>query len=201
MTLENEEQLRAIYGLPSGRAKRKVLPALEKHGKNFVDHSPFLVLSTAGKSGLLDASPRGGQPGFVQITPDGDVLIPDFKGNNRIDSLVNIAETGRVATLFIIPGIDETLRVNGRAFITTDPEYLTFFARDRKPPIACIVVKPDEVFLHCAKAFMRSELWNPTKQLDKSDFPTMGQMLNVQLNAPGEPESREDMVKRYKKDL
>lgn len=201
MKITNQEELRTLYGWPKGRAKIKVLKQLEKHAKNFISHSPFFVMSTYDENGNTDASPRGGQAGFVKILNDSTLLIPDAKGNNRVDSLVNIVETGNVGCLFLIPGIDETLRINGSAIISTKPAYLNLFSEEKNPPKSCIEITIHEVFLHCAKALMRSELWNPERHVKRPGFPTMGRMLNEQLNTSNPEETQEEMVKRYSKDL
>lgn len=200
MILKNESQLRELYGFPKGRASKKVLTTLEKHSKNFISKSPFVVLSTCDNNLKMDASPRGGDPGFVKIS-NNQLLLPDFKGNNRIDSLVNISETQHIGLLFMIPGIDETLRINGKAELTTDPKILKLFANSSKTPISCIVVSIEEIFLHCAKAFMRSKLWDINAQIGPSEFPTMGAMLKEQLNSSEPAESRAAMIERYQKDL
>ena len=201
MKITSKSQLREIYGFPSGRAKDKVLKELELHSILFISRSPFVVISTIDENGNMDASPRGGESGFVKITSNRELLIPDFKGNNRVDSLNNIVETGRVGLLFLIPGIDETLRVNGSAVISTSEEILNCFTSDSKPSISCIIVSIEEVFLHCAKAFMRSQLWNNETFLNPKDFPSMGQMLKDQLKSTTQAESREAMIERYSKDL
>lgn len=201
MYLESEEQLRELYGYAKGRAKDKQLPSLEHHSSNFLAHSPFVTISTYAKSGSVDCSPRGGNPGFVKIINDNCIILPDGKGNNRLDSLVNIIETGQIGCLFLIPGVDETLRINGLARISTSPEYLSLFSDDRNPPKTCIEITIKEVFLHCAKALMRSELWSLKAQIDRADFPTMGAMINDQLSIKDDPESQEDMIARYKRDL
>lgn len=201
MRIDSEDQLRTIYGLPKGRAVAKVLDTLEKHSRRFIETSPFCLLATVSKSGQMDNSPRGGEPGFIHILDDHQLLIPDAKGNNRIDSLVNITETGTIALIFLIPGVDETLRINGHAYITTDQEYLTRFSDYSIPIKSCIVVEIKEVFLHCAKAFMRSRLWTEKVVEDRSDFPTMGRMLRDQIGGPDQIESQEEMIKRYQKDI
>ena len=201
MKIDSEKQLREIYGESSERARDKVQIKLDKHCIHFINCSPFLVLSTCNASGNMDASPRGGEKGFVKITDDLKIVIPDFKGNNRVDSLSNIIETGSVGILFMIPGISETLRVNGSAQISNSADFLNMFSHESKSPITCIVIDVKEAFLHCAKAFIRSKLWNIESQIDPSNFPTMGTMLKDQLGTEGEPESREDMFKRYSKDL
>ena len=201
MKITAVEQLLELYGLPSGRAKNKSLTSLEKHAINFINTSPFLILSTYDKNGKMDASPRGGHPGFVKVVNDQEIVIPDVKGNNRIDSLINIVETGRIGMLFLIPGVDETLRLNGKTYITTDADYLDRFASESIRPKSCIVIKVEEVFLHCAKALMRSKLWLEDYRINRKDFPTMGQMLKDQLGSQEPAEAHGDMVKRYQKDL
>ena len=201
MKITNISQLREIYGFPSGRAKDKVLKELEKHSINFIGNSPFVVVSTIDSNHNMDVSPRGGDKGFVKISNNGELLIPDSKGNNRMDSLTNIIETGRVGLLFFIPGIDETLRVNGSAIITTSEDILNKFNSSSKPPISCIVIYIEEVFLHCAKAFMRSQLWNNETYINPQNFPSIGQMMKDQLMTTTEAETREEMIKRYSKDL
>ncbi|WP_223548276.1 pyridoxamine 5'-phosphate oxidase family protein [Aestuariivivens sp. NBU2969] len=201
MKITSGDQLRALYGFPSGRSKDKVLSKLEKHSINFIENAPFLVLSSNNAKGKLDASPRGGQSGFVKVINDHQIIIPDAKGNNRLDSLMNIIETGYIGLLFFIPGLDETLRVNGKAYISTDTAFLELFTSEIHTPKTCIVVNVEAVFLHCAKAFMRSGLWDLKTQIDRNSFPTMGQMLKDQLQTDGIPETRDEMVRRYMKDL
>lgn len=201
MYIESEEQLRNIYAFAKGRAKDKQLDALEKHSINFIRLSPFLTLSTHNKLGLVDCSPRGGEPGFVKVVNENCLLIADAKGNNRLDSLMNIVETGQAGCLFFIPGVDETLRVNGIARISTHPEHLELFQHEKRTPVSCIEISIKEVFLHCAKAFMRSNLWSETSKIERSNFPTMGRMINDQLAVTDIPEDQDDMVNRYRKDL
>ncbi|MCJ8319526.1 MAG: pyridoxamine 5'-phosphate oxidase family protein [Colwellia sp.] len=201
MVIESEEQLREIYGHAKGRAKDKQLNALEKHSINFIEHSPFLTISTHSSTGFVDCSPRGGAPGFVKILNEKTILLPEAKGNNRLDSLCNIIETGNIGCLFLIPGVDETLRINGTARISTSSDYLALFSNERNPPKACIELTITEVFLHCAKALMRSKLWSESSKIKRSDFPTMGVMINDQLCVTGVAEKHQDMVERYQKDL
>ncbi len=201
MKIENKQQLRDVYNQPGERAIRKQLSQLDEHCINFIHHAPFAVISTVNQNLEADASPRGGNNGFIKVKDANTILIPDSSGNNRLDSLNNILDTGSIGLLFMIPGIKETLRVNGKATITTSKEYLNLFDDDFKAPKACIEVKVKEAFLHCAKAFMRSNLWQPENWKDTYSFPTMGQMLKDQLGGNEPPESRKDMENRYKKDL
>jgi len=149
----------------------------------------------------MDCSPRGGPPGFVKVLDDNCFVIPDGKGNNRLDSLINIVATGDNGCLFLIPGIDETLRVNGNARISQSESHLKLFSNERNLPKVCIEITVKEVFLHCAKALMRSNLWSAESKIARSEFPTMAKMINDQLLITDPPESHEDMVARYQKDL
>ncbi len=201
MHITSEEQLRELYGYPKGRAKNKQLPSLERHSINFIEHAPFVTIATRAKTGLVDCSPRGGEPGFVKIVNKNCIVFPDSKGNKRLDSLINIVETGDIGCLFLIPGIDETLRVNGVARISTNAEYLGLFLNEQNPPKTCIELTITEVFMHCAKALMRSELWSAESQIDRALLPTMGKMVNDQLCISDTPESQKDMLARYASDL
>lgn len=201
MKISNLKELRDLYGYPSGRAKDKVLTNLDKHCINFIHHAPFLVLSSCDKKGKLDASPRGGHPGFVKVVNASQIIIPDAKGNNRVDSLGNIIQTEQIGLLFLIPGMDETLRVNGHAYLSTSEDHLALFSFEKNKPKCCIIVDIKEVFLHCAKALMRSRLWDKTSQINRDSFPTMGEMLKDQLGTSEDPESQIDMINRYKQDL
>lgn len=201
MIIKTLDELREVYDQPSERAVKKQMSELDTHCINYISKSPFLILSTVSKDGKVDASPRGGQAGFVQVANAQKILIPDAKGNNRLDSLANIVETKQVGILFMIPGVDETLRVNGFAYLTTDPEVRTGFVNEKNVPKTCIVVTVEEVFLHCAKAFMRSKLWDEETKIERTELPTMGQMLKDQIGGDQVVETQEEMVKRYQKDL
>lgn len=199
--IRTEEELRRLYDQPKERAVLKQLNKLDPHAVRFIELAPFLVLSTFSADGKLDASPRGGVNGFVKVQDTSTLLIPDSKGNNRLDSLVNIVETGRVGMLFLIPGVDETLRVNGKAYVSTDKEMLARITPEKKPVASCIVVKVEEMFLHCAKALMRSKLWDVNAQVDREKLPSMGSMLKDQIGHSDPPETREQMLRRYSEDV
>lgn len=200
MDINTIDELRRLYADPKGRAVKKVLPAFEQHATAFIARSPFVLVATHGARGV-DCSPRGGAPGFVRALDSTTLALPDAKGNNRLDSLENIIETGRAGLLFLVPGVDETLRVNGRARISVDEELLDSFAEGSRRPASVVIVETDEVFLHCAKAFLRSELWSPASRIERTDLPTMGEMLADQIGADGPIESQEDMIRRYRADL
>jgi len=144
---------------------------------HFIRLSPFCVFATGGPDGTVDASPRGGNPGFVHIAGPNELLMPDRSGNNRIDSLRNVLQHPYVALLFLIPGIGETLRVNGRAEITVDPELIARFAVNDKPPRSLLRIHIESVFFQCSRALIRSELWSPDKQLPRSALPSTGEIL------------------------
>ena len=201
MSFANKQELREFYGEPSQRAKYKQLDKLDVHCRNFIAHSPFLVLSSAGADGSADASPKGDAPGFVVVLDDQTLLIPDRLGNNRVDSFQNIMENPHVGLLFFVPGMNETLRVNGRASLTTDPALLEPLAVQGKAPKAGLLVKVDEAFLHCAKALIRSNLWAPATQIDRKSFPSMGKMLADQIGTEHSPEADEEDRKRQQKSL
>ena len=179
--IDDVTTLRSIYGSPSERAVKKEMTALDVHCRNFIALSPFLTMATCGADGRLDCSPRGDAPGFVQVLNERTLLIPDRRGNNRVDSLSNIVEQGGIGLLFMVPGMNETLRVNGRARIVTDDALLEPLAVKGRAPRSGILVDVDEAFLQCAKALVRSHLWDPAQQIDRSSFASMGQMLADQI--------------------
>ena len=186
-------ELRALYGQPNVRAANKVLPRLDEHCRAFIGLSPFCVLGTAAADGLADCSPKGDAPGFVQVLDDETLLIPDRLGNNRVDSMSNIVENPNVSLIFLVPGMNETLRVNGKATITTDDSLLESLSVNGKQPKTGLVVKVDEAFLHCAKALMRSKLWDPERHIDRKSFPSLGRILADQTGVQS-PEVAEAAV-------
>ncbi len=194
-------ELRALYADPTERAQRKEIRHLDKHCKRFIALSPFLVLASADDQNRCDASPRGGDPGFVKVLGETTLLIPDAPGNNRLDTMQNIQTSGRLGVLFLIPGFDETLRVNGRARISTDAEQIRLCTTEKRAPKVVIEVLAEQVYLHCAKALMRSKLWNDANRIDRSALPTMGQMIADQAGLQIAPETQAEMVARYQKDL
>ncbi len=174
--VETKEGLRDFYAPPIERARLKTLRQLDHHCRRFLELSPFLCLGTAGPE-ELDVSPRGDQPGFVRVLDDRTLAIPDWPGNNRLDSLTNLVTDHRVGILFLIPGVQETLRVNGSATITTDPGLLSLWSVNGKQPKSALVVTVHEAYLHCGKALIRSKLWEPDYRIDRSQLPTYGCML------------------------
>lgn len=201
MTIYSAQALRALYPEAKERALRKQMDSLDGHCQRFVALSPFVVLASAGANGMPDASPRGGAPGFVQAPDAHTLLIPDASGNNRLDTLHNIVETSRLGLLFMIPGVDETLRVNGEASLSTDPDLLAGFAAQDRAPRLVIRVRVTEAYLHCAKALMRSKLWSPQTMVARSVLPSMGQMLSDQIGDGLPVESQEAMLARYRAEL
>jgi PPOX class probable FMN-dependent enzyme len=170
------EDLEAIYGEPSEASIVKVADRVTPHYRAMIDKSPFVALATIGPEGL-DCSPRGDRPGFVRVHDAKTLMMPDRRGNNRVDSLRNIVRDPRVALLFLIPGAGSTLRINGRAEVSVDPELLASFRMDGKAPRTVIVMTVDEIYFQCARAIVRAELWNPDRRVDPADLPTAGQIL------------------------
>lgn len=179
--IEDVGEIREIYGEPMERAVKKQLPRLEKHSRAFIALSPFLVIASADPRGRVDASPKGDAPGFVRVIDDQTLLIPDRLGNNRIDTISNLLAAPGVGIIFFVPGLRETLRVNGKARITTDPALLEPCAVQGKLPRSGILVTAEEVYFHCGKALIRSDLWNPEKMLKHADFPPLGQIIAEQI--------------------
>ena len=178
---ESQEELRALYGPPSEIAARKSLTRLDEHCRHFIERSPFVCLSSAGADGSADISPRGDAPGFVRLLDEQTLFIPDRLGNNRIDSLRNLVVNPHVGLLFLIPGIDETLRVHGLARVVLRSELLDECAVGGKTPRSGILVEVREAFLQCAKALKRSRLWSNDYRLMTEQMPTLGRMLTDQL--------------------
>jgi PPOX class probable FMN-dependent enzyme len=170
------EELEAIYGQTNDASTVKVADRVTPLYRILIETSPFAALATSGPEGL-DCSPRGDLPGFVRIHDEKTLLMPDRRGNNRIDSLRNIVRDPRIALLFLIPGSGNTLRVNGRAHISTDNDLRTSFAVNEKAPRSVIVMTVDEMYFQCARAIVRSDLWNPDKRVDPKTLPTPGQIL------------------------
>jgi uncharacterized protein len=170
------EQLEAIYGQPNDASTVKVAGRVTLSYRLLIEKSPFAALATSGPEGL-DCSPRGDLPGFVRIHDDRTLMMPDRRGNNRIDSLRNIVRDPRIALLFLIPGSGSTLRVNGRAHVSVDPDLLSSFKVEGKAPRTVVVMTVDEIYFQCARAIVRSDLWNPDKRVDPRSLPTPGQIL------------------------
>ena len=199
--IDTAKALRGRYKAAGGRSVEKELSALDKHCRHFVSLSPFLVIGSSSANGPADVSPRGETPGFVHVLDDTHLAIPDRPGNNRLDTFENILENPNVALIFLIPGVDETLRINGVAEIRDDVELLERFATAGKLPATVLVVTVKAAYLHCAKALMRSNLWDPDTQIERCDLPTMGRMISDQVGDAKEPESQHAMQARYRERL
>lgn len=178
--IESESDLRETYAAPNEMVQKKVLHRLDKHARAFIALSPFVVLATHGPDGA-DCSPRGDAPGFAQVIDEVTLLLPDRRGNNLIDSLRNITHSPDIGLLFMVPGINETLRVNGRARIVSDAARLAPMAVQGKAPASALEIAIAEVYFHCGKALIRSDLWNPDKQVARSSFPTLGRIVADQV--------------------
>jgi PPOX class probable FMN-dependent enzyme len=174
--LGTEAELEAIYGRPVEAATVKEVNWITPHYRAYIEASPYAALATSGPEGL-DCSPRGDRPGFVQVHDEKTLMLPDRRGNNRIDSLRNIVRDPKVALLFMIPGVGNTLRVNGRAHLSVAPDLLESFAVEEKAPRSVTVIEVDAVYFQCARALVRSELWNPARHVDPKSLPSAGQIL------------------------
>jgi PPOX class probable FMN-dependent enzyme len=170
------EELEAIYGTPGETSTVKEIDWISPEYRRLIEASPYAALATVGPEGI-DCSPRGDQPGFVRIHDERTLMLPDRRGNNRIDSLRNIVRDPRVALLFMIPGAGNTLRVNGRAHLSADKDLLDSFKVDGKPPRSVMVMTVEAIYFQCARAIVRSDLWNPARHVDPKTLPTAGQIL------------------------
>ncbi len=190
--IEDEQALRDLYPATHDLAVQKLQNTLGVHAQDFIRRSPFLCIGTQDPNGRADVSPRGDPPGFVRILDERTLAIPDRPGNNRLDSLSNIIANPNVGLLFIVPGFDDTLRVNGIARLSTDPALLATMVVNNRVPTLAIVVEVGEVFMHCAKAFRRSHLWDPAHHQDRKAMPSLIKIiLDETTGAPGEAEMRE----------
>ena len=179
--LRTEAELEAIYGRPVEASTVKEVNWITPHYRAYIEASPYAALATSGPEGL-DCSPRGDRPGFVRVHDEKTLMLPDRRGNNRIDSLRNIVRDPRVALLFMTPGVGNTLRVNGRAHLSIARDLLESFAVDEKAPRSVAVIEVDAVYFQCARALVRSELWNPERHVDPKSLPSAGQILAALSN-------------------
>jgi PPOX class probable FMN-dependent enzyme len=195
------EDLAAIYPKPSPRVIAKALPVIDAHAKNFIAMSPFCVIATSGSDASVDASPRGGNPGFVRVEGPSRLLMPDRPGNNRLDSLRNVVDgSGFVQLIFFVPGIDETLRVGGKGALSAGPELLSLMEEFGKPPRAVLDIAVHEAYFHCGKALMRARLWSQDAQVQRSSFPSISQVIHDQTRL-GEPEGQAEVEARDRTQL
>ena len=192
--------LASIYPKPTERVIAKARPEIDVHAKNFIAMSPFCVLATSGSDGSVDASPRGGNPGFIHVAGPNLLLMPDRSGNNRIDSFRNIVEgSGFVQLIFFVPGIDETLRVGGRGKVSADPDLMASMVEFGKLPRAVLHIDVHEAYFHCGKALMRSKLWSADR-VERTVMPSISQVIHDQTSL-GEPEEQAVVEARYKTQL
>jgi len=198
--VKSQEDLRAHFGQLSPLAEKKVLNHLDKFCRDFIALSPFLVIASSDGKGQADASPRGDAPGFVSVLDDKTLLIPDRRGNNRVDTFGNILASPGVGLIFMVPGINETLRINGRAEISQEPDLLTPLMVQNVTPIIGMKVHVDETYFHCGKALMRSRLWAEDAKVERSCFPSIGEIIHDQTTL-GEAEPQSVIEARYREQL
>ncbi len=199
--VQDEAALRALFPATHAVAKQKSLGHLDRHARDFIARAPFLCIGTQTADGRADVSPRGDPCGFVTVLDDQTLLIPDRPGNNRLDTQSNILANPSVGILFMIPGFDDTLRVNGHAQISTDPDLLALLAVNERLPVTAIVVTVDEVFLHCAKAFRRSKLWDPDARQDRREMPSLMKIiLDQTTGAPADLAAQQELDAKLEQD-
>jgi uncharacterized protein len=194
-----ENDLRSLLGEPSDLVKSKIADRLNDLTRQFIELSPFVCLGTSAADGTCDVSPKGDPAGFVRILDDRTLLLPDRPGNRLADSLRNVLENPHVALLFFLPGVSDTFRVNGRAEIVTDPELLELCAVEGKVPTLAMRIEIDQAYTHCPKAFLRAQLWDPEKFVDRGDLPSAGELLrsvNPQVEADNYDAEREERYSR-----
>ncbi len=179
--LGSEADLRGVYAEPAAAVRDKSFPHLDRHSRRYIALSPFFCIGSSRPDGLADVSPRGGEPGFVHALDDTHLAFPDRPGNNRLDTLTNIVHAPAVGLLFFLPGVEDMLRVNGIASVTTDAALMERFRHEGKLPRSVVTIETREVYFHCSKALRRSDLWNPDKRLPKGGFPTLGQIARDQF--------------------
>jgi len=192
--ITSREELRTVYKPVSDGAVRKELKALDGHCVSFIGRSPFVLIGTTDGQGHADVTPKGDKPGFVGVLDRNTIAIPDRPGNNRLDTLENILAEPAMGLLFLIPGMNETLRINGKAKVTADDAMRQRFEIDGKLPQSVILVTVEAAYMHCAKAFMRSKLWQPDSWPDRSTFPTLGQILTDQMSLDQSPEAMDSWL-------
>jgi len=175
--ITEEAELRGIFGQPSERALNKQIDRLDVHCRAIIKKCPFILLGTSNTEGRCDVSPKGDYPGFVRVLDDKTIAIPDLPGNNRLDTLRNMIANPQVGLIFMIPGMNETLRINGKIQLVRDAELLESMAYEGKSPKLAIVVHVQEVFTHCPKAFLRSKLWSDEFRIDRSELPSFAEIL------------------------
>lgn len=183
--IRQQEDLRALYDPPVGLAIKKQIDHLDRYARQFIARSPFLCIATSNAEGKTDISPRGDPNGFVQVLDDHTLIVPDRPGNNRLDTMGNIVENPNVALIFFVPGMDDTLRVAGKARIVRDDALLAQCAVNGRVPKVAIVVTAEEVFFHCAKALKRSRLWDPATQVDRREMPSLARIILDQASESG----------------
>ncbi|WP_299473684.1 pyridoxamine 5'-phosphate oxidase family protein [uncultured Roseibium sp.] len=205
-TISDETSLRELFPATHELAKKKCQETLDKHARDFIARSPFLCLGTQDADGKADVSPRGDPAGFVKVVDRETLVIPDRPGNNRLDSLVNILSNPSVGLLFLIPGFDDTLRVNGRACLMIDPDLLEMLSINGRAPKVAILVKVTSVFMHCAKAFRRSHLWDPDRFVDRGEMPSLMKIILDQTEGAPQDDTQmsaleQKLEEEYKKTL
>lgn len=199
--VKSVEELRALYREPSQRALDKVLPELDKHAQRFIELSPYFTISSQSPEGFIDTAPRGGEPGFVKVLSPTEIVFGDSRGNNRLDTYLNILECSKVGLMFLLPGVDETLRVKGTARLYADEASLALASDKGKSPTVAVKIDISEQFIHCGKSAIRSGLWTGEYKIERSTFPSIAQIMKDQQQLKDEPVSQQEIDKHYRETL
>ena len=199
--ITSEAELRNIYKQPGKSAIEKELDCLDPHCRTFIERSPFICIATASPDGFGDNSPKGDAPGFVRVLDDKTVAIPDRRGNNRLDSIVNVLKNPQIGLIFFIPGVNETLRINGKAEISVEPELLQASEVNGKLPTSMMVVHVEEAYLQCPKALVRSSLWEVASDFDRKSFPSLTKMISDQMGVKLSKDQLTQMEADYEKKI
>jgi len=199
--IRSETELRKLYKQPGKNAIEKELDFLDQHCKRFIAHSPFICIATSSPDGFGDNSPKGDAPGFVRVLDDRTIAIPDRRGNNRLDSLGNVLKNPQVGLIFFIPGVNETLRVNGKAELSIEPELLQGSAVNNKLPTSMLIVHVEEAYLQCPKALVRSSIWEVAADFDRKSFPSLTKMISDQMGVELSKDQLTQMEAEYEKKI
>ncbi len=192
--VSSREQLRELYGQPTELVIRKQLASLDLHARAFIARSPFALLGTSDLNGRCDVSPKGDGPGFALVLDENTIALPDRRGNRRIDSLQNVVDNPHVGLLFLIPGVDETLRVNGSAIIVRDEDLLERLAVEGSRPNVAVIVTVEETFFHCPKAFLRGHIWDPKSFISRRELPSLSRMILDQTRPPDRSDAEHERL-------
>lgn len=199
--ITEQTQLRDLYKMPSDRAANKSIYKLDDHARRFIELASYFTISSIDENGFIDTSPKGGEPGFVKVVGENEILFPDSRGNNRLDTFHNVLANSKVGLMFLVQGVDETLRLKGSVTLLDDEESLGLVSDAKFRPTIAVKVTVTELFFHCGKAAMRSQLWDAGYKIDRTEFPSIAKIMKDQQNLVEQPISQEEIEKHYRETL